>query len=46
MAKEKSSMKQWNQLYDDLCSLRQTVMEEGTALYEQWKPLIQRKAFK
>lgn len=45
MAKEKNNMKEWNQLYDELYRLRQTVMDEGNALYEQWKPLIERKTF-
>lgn len=45
IAKVKNSTKEWNQLYDELCQLRQVVMNEGTALYEKWKPLIQRKAF-
>ena len=46
MAKAKDMMKEWNQLYDELYQLRSTVLAEGQALYERWKPEIERKAFK
>lgn len=42
---KRDMMKQWNQLYDDIYRLRQNVMDEGMALYNQWKPMIQRKTF-
>jgi pyruvate kinase len=37
--------KRWESLYDELYVLRQDVLKEGNALFEIWKPHIERKAF-